>query len=168
MCPNEIFINAVTPMAKAIHNLHNMGPRWRSGKSYTIIEVIGTAGIEKKNKEVGRYGRREKSHIAYWSLGHMLLQRSPTISWWVNIDNIITFLSAVYEYSFFFFWLQPERLFSDIGGTVGLYIGFSLITVCEFAMVAIHLIRYCCRKYVSGENLANDEENQANDGYGQQ
>ena len=46
---------------------------------------------------------------------------------------------------------QPESLFSDIGGTVGLYIGFSLITLCEFAAVIILLMRFCCQKYFTDE-----------------
>ncbi|XP_072051436.1 uncharacterized protein [Amphiura filiformis] len=42
---------------------------------------------------------------------------------------------------------EVESLFSDLGGTVGLYIGFSVITVCEFAAVGIVLVRFCFRKY---------------------
>ena len=69
----------------------------------------------------------------------------------------------------FVVWFQPESLFSDIGGTVGLYIGFSLITLCEFASVCILLIRFCCKKYFCGEkHESNDEETPTNDSNGQQ
>ena len=67
------------------------------------------------------------------------------------------------------FVLQEESLFSDIGGTVGVFIGFSLITVCEFVVVIILLIRFCCEKYVCKNKNANpDEDNQTYNGHGQQ
>ena len=64
-----------------------------------------------------------------------------------------------------FVFIQEESLFSDIGGTVGLYIGFSLITLCEFCAVTILIIRYCCRKYCYFDDYApeNEQNNQRYD-----
>ncbi|XP_038077374.1 low-density lipoprotein receptor-related protein 2-like [Patiria miniata] len=44
---------------------------------------------------------------------------------------------------------QEASLFGDLGGIVGLYIGFSLITVCEFIALFLKLIKKsCCNRTV--------------------
>ncbi|XP_072025218.1 uncharacterized protein [Amphiura filiformis] len=56
---------------------------------------------------------------------------------------------------------EEESLFSDIGGTAGLYIGYSLITIMEYLAVGVLLMRYCCSKYFTNNRYeANGEENQ--------
>ncbi|XP_070558969.1 amiloride-sensitive sodium channel subunit gamma-like [Ptychodera flava] len=39
-----------------------------------------------------------------------------------------------------------ENLLGDIGGTLGLYIGLSVITVVEIIVFFLHTCRYCCRR----------------------
>ncbi|XP_072029321.1 uncharacterized protein [Amphiura filiformis] len=56
---------------------------------------------------------------------------------------------------------EEESLFSDIGGTAGLYIGYSLITIMEYLAVGVLLMRYCCSKYFTNNGYdVNGEENQ--------
>ncbi|XP_072014468.1 acid-sensing ion channel 2-like [Amphiura filiformis] len=56
---------------------------------------------------------------------------------------------------------EEESLFSDIGGTAGLYIGYSLITIMEYLAVGILLMRYCCSKYFTNNGYeGNHEDNQ--------
>lgn len=40
--------------------------------------------------------------------------------------------------------LQIESLLSDFGGNIGLWIGFSAITVVEFIILGTDMLLYCC------------------------
>lgn len=57
---------------------------------------------------------------------------------------------------YFHFCFQVESLFSDVGGTAGLYIGFSLITFLEFGVLAIELLKRCC----SGKRSRQQQQQQ--------
>ena len=51
-------------------------------------------------------------------------------------------------------------MLSEIGGTVGLYIGFSAITLCEFGAVVLVLLRYVFKKYHNGKENSSPRRGQ--------
>ncbi len=71
-------------------------------------------------------------------------------------------LQLVVQYGFF--PMQRENLFSDVGGTAGLYVGYSLITACEFLILGLAAIRHFCRKYTyeyEEEEVTTNEQQRA-------
>lgn len=56
----------------------------------------------------------------------------------IILDTLL--LSPLVNFTFSF---QSSSLFSDIGGTLGLYIGFSIITAIEFLVLIYEFCRMC-------------------------
>ncbi|XP_041464490.1 degenerin deg-1-like [Lytechinus variegatus] len=46
-----------------------------------------------------------------------------------------------------------ESLLGGIGGLLGLYIGFSVITICEVGVLVVDLVKYLCRKAYSHDRV---------------
>ena len=51
------------------------------------------------------------------------------------------------QYTLFCLYVQDVQFISDVGGTLGLWIGLSVLSICEVLQLFTELIRYlcCCR-----------------------